>query len=159
MDDAERATARNVTHQFGFMLRVAQSAVWQNLIATFEPFSIKPQQYALMSLIDLYPGSTLDSLAQELRIRAPNLVGFVEDLASRGLVVRRKRPNDRRVNVLNLTAPGQALLAELKIADDGHERTLFETLGPARLDALMDDLRKLATLDLPSELPPSARRE
>jgi DNA-binding MarR family transcriptional regulator len=136
---------RDVTDQLGYLLRVAQSSVWRDLVSTFEPFRIRPQQYAAMARLEGSPGETLDVLAQALGIRPPNLVAMIEDLVSRGLVAKHKRSVDRRPSFLELTADGVALLEQLKVADDRHEQALADVLGVDGVAALGHGLRKLET--------------
>jgi DNA-binding MarR family transcriptional regulator len=144
MIDKPNGGPRDVTRQLGYMLRLAQANMWQDLINTFEPFGIKPQQYAALVLIEASSGLRLERLAQQLAIRPQNLVAFVENLVGRGLIERRKFANDRRVNALFLTETGIGLLQQLKAADDRHEQALIEMFGAERLHGLVEDLDRLA---------------
>lgn len=53
------------------------------------------------------------NLEEELGIRAPSVTGLLCQLERKGLVERHSVPEDARRKKITITAPGQALLAEL----------------------------------------------
>ena len=52
-------------------------------------------------------------LAESLSCDASNVTGLVDRMEARGLLARRSAPGDRRVKVLELTAAGERLRAEM----------------------------------------------
>jgi DNA-binding MarR family transcriptional regulator len=147
LSDWDDSEFRDVTRQLGYLLRISQSNVWRDLVATFQPFSIKPQQYAAMALIEAAPNATLEGLAQKLGIKTPNLVAPIDDLVNRDLVTRVRSKQDRRVMVLGLTPVGMALLQELKAADDTHNLRLATALGEGGARRLVQMLSKLVAFN------------
>jgi len=106
---------------------------------------LSPIQCHVLHLIE--PGRPLpmSRLAETLSCDASNVTGLVDRLESRGLVRRQPSPQDRRVKVLQLTASGSRLRAQLlkRMAGQSHplsrlsadqQRTLVKIL-----EALVDE--------------------
>jgi DNA-binding MarR family transcriptional regulator len=76
-------------------------------------FDLSPIQCHVLHLIE--PGRPLpmSRLADTLSCDASNVTGLVDRLESRGLVRRQPSPRDRRVKMLQLTATGARLRAQL----------------------------------------------
>ena len=56
---------------------------------------------------------SMREFAAEMGIEAPNATVMVDDLESAGLVARRPHPTDRRRKIVQITGPGEELLAGL----------------------------------------------
>jgi DNA-binding MarR family transcriptional regulator len=104
-----------------------------NLPPLAAELELSPAQCHVLQLIE--PGRPLPMgrLAQTLACDASNVTGLVDRLESRGLVRRHTSPEDRRVKVLELTAKGTRLRAQLM------ERM---TTPPASLRQLSDHERQ-----------------
>ena len=76
-------------------------------------FGLSPVQCHVLHLIEPGRPMPMSSLADALSCDASNVTGLVDRLESRGLVQRRQAAGDRRVKVLDLTATGTRLRAEL----------------------------------------------
>jgi DNA-binding MarR family transcriptional regulator len=91
-------------------------------------------------------------LAGRMYVRVQSLTDSVNELAARGLVVRRPDPADRRRQLIELTAAGAALLDDDRTERDAwlHD-TMRDNLSRLELDLLMlvaPVLRKLADADV-----------
>ena len=95
---------------------------------------------------------SMRALAQRLATDASYTSIVVEDLASRGLVVRAADPQDRRAKIVTLTTAGTraAQTAEEII---GTPPPSFEALEPRELSDLLRVLLRLEELSQTSELP------
>jgi DNA-binding MarR family transcriptional regulator len=107
-------------------------AEFRYLLMRFAAFSaqaaqaagLAPRQHQALLAIKGYPGGievTIGDLAERLGIRHHSTVGLVDRLVSRGYLVRRGDPGDRRRTFLSLTASGERALAGLSAA---HRREL-----------------------------------
>lgn len=86
-----------------------------------------------------------NELGRAVGMPPANIHTVVRRLAHAGLVRTERVAADRRVTVVHLTAPGEAMLREVvPIADAANERTL-STLTSAQQDALGRLLRRLAS--------------
>jgi DNA-binding MarR family transcriptional regulator len=147
-DKREKADAllseTGLSDRLGFVLRFAQSAVWSDLVAAFEPFGLRPGHYSALLMLRARPGCRPQDIGEALRVQRPNLVAMIEMLERRGLVARAVNPADRRSYALSLTEAGSALLGEMDVAHRAHEARLAALLGPIDPAALLPGLRKLA---------------
>src|SRR6188474_3856097 len=108
-------------------------------------FELSPIQCHVLHLIE--PGRPLpmSRLADTLSCDASNVTGLVDRLESRGLVLRRSSPQDRRVKVLHLTPAGARLRTQLLRQMTGGSLPLSRlSLGQQRtlvklLEALVDE--------------------
>jgi DNA-binding MarR family transcriptional regulator len=152
LDDPEPATehplleAAGLADRFGFQLRLAQAAVWADLVAALQPFGLRPSAYSVLLILRAAPGSRPQEIGAALGIQRPNLVALIDGLEKRGLIRRAIDPADRRAHALSLTKDGQDLLAAADIAHAAHEARLAEPLGETDVTALLPLLRRLAAL-------------
>jgi len=137
--------ACGLADHLGFQLRMAQAAVWSDLVAALQPFGLRPSQYSVLLILRATPGSRQQDIGEALGIQRPNLAAMIDGLEKRGLIRREVNPADRRSHALSLTAEGLALLVEADAAHGRHERRLAEWLGDADADALLPVLRRVAT--------------
>jgi DNA-binding MarR family transcriptional regulator len=110
----------------------------------FSRHDLTPQQYnALRLLRGVYPEPlpTL-ALASRLISRAPDITRLLDKLEGRGLVVRERPADNRRVVRVGITAAGLALLRDLDApVRECHARQLGH-LSAARLRTLVGLLRQ-----------------
>src|SRR5947199_8130672 len=81
----------------------------------FARFELTPQQYNVLRLLKAEHPGTLPTLvlAQRLVSRAPDITRMLDKLEERGLVVRERPPDNRRVVRVGVTAAGLALLRQI----------------------------------------------
>jgi DNA-binding MarR family transcriptional regulator len=96
--------------QLMVQLFFAQRANLPTLAAELE---LSPAQCHVLHLIEPDRPIPMGQLAEILACDASNVTGLVDRLESRGLILRRPSPADRRVKVLVLTATGTRLRATL----------------------------------------------
>ena len=132
--------------QLGFVLRLAQVAVFKDLIAALKPFELRLADFSALLIIEANPGLNQQALGECLRIQRPNLVTIIDQMEERGLVKRGATPADRRSYALALTRAGSALLAKAKAAHAQHERRLTAAVGPVDSQMLLSALTRIAEL-------------
>lgn len=139
---------RVVTEIIGYRLRRAQIQVFQDFMARFAAFDMRPSEYSVLALIGANPGSKQIEIAKALGIKRANFVALINTLETRGLVDRRQPANDRRSHALFLTDAGEALVATLNEAQAQFEAECVARLGgPRARDQLMALLAKLVPAD------------
>ena len=121
----------------GYMLRRAQLAVFQDFWRGYEPFDIRPAQYAVLLIIERNPGLRQSQVSTALNIKRANLVALLDSLESRGLAKRVPVETDRRSYALHLTEDGASMMKKLAEVNAMHERRVNATIGePGRKELL-----------------------
>ena len=105
---------------------------------------LTPPQAGLLRAIAAGPGQSQQALARLLGTPPSRLVALVDGLDERGLVERRRNPDDRRLHALHLTAAGDALLARIGEVARAHDDALCAGLDPDDRATLRTLLSRLA---------------
>jgi len=112
--------AHEVRSFTGYLIRRAQQAhvaVWQREVST----EISSPQFGVLSVLHEFPGRSQADLCDELDLDRSTIADLVMRLDRRGLIDRSRDEEDRRRNVLFLTALGQteyaALLPRVEVLD------------------------------------------
>jgi DNA-binding MarR family transcriptional regulator len=96
----------------GYNARRAALAAIDRFLEGMAPFQLKPVDFSVLSLIHHNPGITSRQLCASLGILPPNLVGMLNALEKRELLLRRPHPRDGRAMGLHLTAGGEKLMRD-----------------------------------------------
>jgi DNA-binding MarR family transcriptional regulator len=105
-------------------------------------FGLSHVQCHVLHLIEPGHPVPMSRLAEVLSCDASNVTGLVDRLESRGLIVRKPSPGDRRVKVLDLTPTGARLRAEMLRHVTGDPLPL-SSLEPEERRALVRMLERL----------------
>jgi len=130
----------------GFLLRLAQVAVFKDLLAALKAFDLRVTDLSVLLVIEATPGLQQRAIGEVLRIQRPNLVTIIDQLEARGLVRRGAVPTDRRAYALSLTSEGEALLRQAKIAHAQHDRKVLDALGDLDKARMLAALERIAAL-------------
>lgn len=131
--------------EIGFALRLAQVAVFKDLIAALRTCDLRPVDFSVLVLIDANPGVSQQAVGDALRIQKPNLVALLDALCRRHLVRRDTAPEDRRSYALYLTSAGTKLLAKAKNAHNRHTRKVRAAVGDDA-DVVLGALLRIADI-------------
>ena len=88
----------------GYNARRAALAVIEVFLERMAVFDLRPVDFSVLSLITHNPGITSRQLCTTLGILPPNLVGMINALEKRELILRQPHPRDGRAMGLHLTA-------------------------------------------------------
>ena len=73
-----------------------------------DSFEVTLPRFDLLAQLDRAPkGMTLGELSQRMMVSNGNVTGLVDRLVEQGLIDRRPSPNDRRAQIVSLTAEGR----------------------------------------------------
>jgi len=139
----EEVDTRFLETLLGYNARRAALAVIDVFVQRMEPFTLKPVDFSVLSLVRHNPGITSRQLCTALGILPPNLVGMVNTLEKRGLVERMPHPRDGRAMGLHLTAPGEKLMRDAEKTAAELEADFASRLSPAELRTLISLLKKI----------------
>lgn len=114
--------------------------------AVGEPLGLRPVEYTILSLIIEQPGMTPARLARRLAVTAPNITAWLAKLEARALVERSTSAQDRRVQLLEVTAEGRrvARAATQRLVND--EAATLQSLSRGERLLLNELLCKVAAL-------------
>lgn len=105
---------------------------------------LTPPQAGLLRLLAQRPGRSQRALADDLGMPPSRFVPFADKLEERGLIERRRNPDDRRVYEVHLTDAGTRLLGALREVGMAHEQAMCESLSPDEHAQLIALLRRVA---------------
>jgi DNA-binding MarR family transcriptional regulator len=124
------AAPADLGRRLGFLLSKAHHRFHDRADRELEPLDIQIRHFgALTALADGVPSQR--ELADRLSVSTPVVVEMVDALESRGLVERRRDPNDRRSNALRVTEHGQATL---QMATERLRAANLEMTAPIGID-------------------------
>lgn len=141
-----RASLGGLETTVGFVLRLAQVAVFKDLLAALKPFDLRVTDLSVLMVIEATPGLQQRAIGEMLRIQRPNLVIILDQLQSRGLVRRDPVPGDRRSYALSITPEGAALLRDAKAAHAAHDRKVLAALGDVEQERMLAVLERIAAI-------------
>jgi DNA-binding MarR family transcriptional regulator len=133
------APSRELLKSTPFLLKRLAWALKERSFGAFEASGLSPQHYAVLSLLDEQPREAQATIADALGYDRSLLVGLLDELEEKGLVERRRDPDDRRRHLVTLTAAGRKTYARLRATAkqleeeflaplDAGERTTLHTL-------------------------------
>ena len=111
-----------------------------------DEFDVTLPRFDLMAQLDKAPnGMTLGELSQRMMVSNGNVTGLAERLVERGLLDRRASPNDRRAQIVSLTAEGRRVFRTMARTHEDWIAEIFAGLDTGEIDALMTLLAKTKT--------------
>jgi DNA-binding MarR family transcriptional regulator len=136
--------AELLSSRLGYLLKHAQLNFAASGTRALEPLGITGRQLAVLVVLDAAePLSQLDT-ARELGVDRTTMVALVDELEAKGLVERRRSPDDRRKNIVGLTAHGKKALTQGERLHQEAEKAFLAELTPIESELFLRILKKLA---------------
>ena len=111
-----------------------------------DSFDVTLPRFDLLAQLDKAPnGMTLGELSQRMMVSNGNVTGLAERLVAQGLLERRTSPNDRRAQLVNLTAEGRRAFRTMARTHEDWIAQIFEGLSADDIEQLMRLLAKTKT--------------
>jgi DNA-binding MarR family transcriptional regulator len=127
----------------GYNARRAALAVIGEFFEQMAVYDLKPVEFSVMSVVVHNPGVTSRQLCASLNILPPNLVGLIQLLETRKLIVRKPHPHDGRAVGIHPTDKGEALMAEAEVTARELEMNVGSKLTPHQVQTLVTLLKKI----------------
>lgn len=127
----------------GYNARRAALAVIEVFLQRMAAYELRPVDFSVLSLVTHNPGITSRQLCTSLGILPPNLVGMVNALEKRGLILRQPHPRDGRAMGLHLTPAGQKLMRDAERTAAQLEAEAASKLTAAEVKTLIRLLQKV----------------
>ena len=132
--------ALEVHGRLGYLLKHAFFALEERNDRALAPFDLTGRELSLLMVVADLRSASQQELAAALGIDRTTMVAFVDLLEAKGFVQRRPDPDDRRRNVVEVTASGKRTLERARRASDEAERALLAPLSEADRERLRDAL-------------------
>jgi DNA-binding MarR family transcriptional regulator len=103
-----------------------------------ENFDVTLPRFDLLAQLDRAPnGMTLGELSQRMMVSNGNITGLVDRLVTQDLISRKPDPNDRRVQIVKLTAAGRRFFRTMARANGDWIAEMFADLAQSDIEELM----------------------
>ncbi|WP_295124653.1 MarR family winged helix-turn-helix transcriptional regulator [uncultured Leifsonia sp.] len=102
-----------------------------------------PNRFGVLAQLARQEGRTQQELATALGLHRNSMVGLIDDLEVRGLVERRRHPDDRRAYAIHLTPSAREVLAAGDRLADEQEEALLAPFDADERAALIATLTRL----------------
>jgi DNA-binding MarR family transcriptional regulator len=136
--------ASGVEPLLGYLLALAEVStgrVFQQAIG--RPLQLRPVEFTLLVLLQDNGAASPRQIGPALRLPPPHVTTLLDRLEGRGLLARRRHPDDGRAVQVLLTAAGQALAEQARGLSATMEDGLDAALSPAERTRLRALLLKL----------------
>ncbi|MFK5980250.1 MAG: MarR family transcriptional regulator [Rhizobiaceae bacterium] len=134
----------------GFLLRMAQLQVYDDLYAELGSYDLKPGEFSVLTLILKNPGIRQGILASRLKIKRAHMTKQVRMLEDKGYVSRTIPNEDRRAVELDLTSSGREFVKSHWDVFYDHakaEASRLSRLSSEEQEQLLGLLRKFIDLE------------
>src|SRR5919197_3629672 len=118
---ALRSSPSHLLKRLGWMVK-------DRAVEAFESTGLSPAHYAVLALLDEEPRETQAQIADALAYDRSHLVGLLDELEERGLIERRRDPDDRRRHIVTLAPEGKKALGRLRAIAKGLESEFLAPL-------------------------------
>jgi len=134
-----------VSDRLGYLLKHVQARLAEQQAGALEPFGINGRDLAVLSTVaSEEPPSQLE-VAARLGVDRTSIGDLLDSLEDRGLVERRRSPEDRRRNIVALTPHGEDTVRKAEQIRVEIERKFLAPLTSST--RFREDLRKLLNTD------------
>lgn len=129
----------------GYNARRAALVIIELFLKRMAVYDLRPVDFSVLSLITHNPGISSRQLCSELNILPPNLVGMINTLEKRELILRQPHPSDGRVIGLHLSELGSKLMRDAEQTAQELENEAASKLTATERKTLMRLLQKIYT--------------
>lgn len=116
----------------------------RDFIQSLKPTDLTQKHLAVLLLIQENPGISQVQLCSILGTDPNTVLGFLDRLSERGLILRVRSRSDRRKMELHISGEGETLLGQALMLVEAHEERFKSRFTKAELAVLMDFLNRLS---------------
>jgi DNA-binding MarR family transcriptional regulator len=115
----------SLTSRLGFLLKHVWLAHAELSAAALKPLGIDGRELAVLTVLGEGDALSQHDAAKRLGIDRTTMVAMLDALADKDLIARRQHPEDRRRNIVELTASGRRAIRQgTRISADVEQRFL-----------------------------------
>ena len=127
-----------------FLLKRLGFTAKEQTMKAYEQTGLHPYHHGILTVLDERSTETQGAIADALGYDRGQLVGLLDELEERGLVERRRDPNDRRRHIVSLTPDGKQTLRRLRALSGRLEDEFLSPLSDEERNTLHAFLFRLA---------------
>ena len=128
----------------GFLMMRLAMGFKARALEAVESAGFNQYHYSVLAVLHEQPRKAQATIAEALGLDPSQLVGILDGLEERGLIVRQRDPEDRRRHVVSLTAKGRNQHVRLQTMIDELEDELFAPLDAKSRRTFHEQLLRLA---------------
>lgn len=132
-----------LTGRLGYSLKHVWLRLGELTSAALAPYGLAGRELAVLVVLSAGEPASQQEAAQRLGIDRTTMVGLIDGLEDKALVARHPDAQDRRRNVVELTAAGRDTLHDATRASEDAERRFLAPLPGALADQFRQALRLL----------------
>lgn len=136
-----------LANRLGYLLKHVQHSLMLTAAPALAPHGIDGRELAVLAVLGADVPLSQQEAAGQLGVDRTTMVALVDVLAAKGLVERHRSPDDRRKNIVELTAAGRQCLTAAGQARDQAERRFLAPLGDAEAARFVRALQTLVAAD------------
>ncbi len=130
------------------MLLRARERVMEPIRDMLVDAGVTEQQWRVLRVLDEVGPTDPTRISAAAALLMPSLTRILHKLEDKGLIARQSDPGDRRRQIVWITPPGAALIADNREASIALTRTVEGKLGAENYEHLLDLLNRLSALNL-----------
>ncbi|MCX4694772.1 MarR family winged helix-turn-helix transcriptional regulator [Streptomyces sp. NBC_01408] len=138
------APTGDVTERLGYRLKRAAAALRGAMDKALREYGLTVPQYACLELLDQQPGLSNAELARGTFVTRQSMNVVLRGLQDTGLITRAATTERGRALPTHLTEEGHRRLAAARSAVYAIDRRMTDAVPPKRVDALLEDLDRMA---------------
>jgi DNA-binding MarR family transcriptional regulator len=145
---------RELLDSSAFLLKRLGMLAKERSFQAYEDAGFTPYQHAALTVLDEGSRETQGEIADVLGYDKGQLVGILDELEERGLIERKRDPNDRRRHIVSLTPAGRRALSRLRALARKVDDDYLAPLSEDERETLHALLLRLAEVHEPRCAPP-----
>lgn len=138
------STKRHEGHTLPLASHLARAG-WRALDLSAQPGDVTHRQLLVLTLLRDRGAMAQQDLREVFGLDSSNLVGLLNELEERGLILRRRDPEDRRRHIVELTDDGSSVLEATYARLAAVEDELLSALTTEERQVLLGLLQRVMT--------------
>lgn len=145
--DAESSDARGHLDNLGYLVKQAHRRLSTLADAALEPLGIDRREFGVLRILAGSRPLSQQGVAMDLGIDPTTMVGLIDALEAKGIVIRKPDPADRRRNAIELTTTGRTIYDGADAAYTAAEGAFLAPLSADGAEKFRQALRCLLAPD------------
>ncbi|MBB6523050.1 homoprotocatechuate degradation operon regulator HpaR [Pseudoteredinibacter isoporae] len=121
----------------------AREAVMKKFMPALKAHNLSAQQWRVIRALEAAGDLDISELSEACYLLMPSLSRIIQNLESRGIVLRKSSSSDQRRSLISLTEAGRDIFIEIAPKSSERYEFISERFGPGKLELLYELLEEL----------------